>query len=190
MADRATDVRSSGTSEVEGRRRWFARAAFAAAAAAVAVLLGFAGLRGIWLVAVGAAGCALTFVSLWWFLSRRGVRRWAAGALAVAIPVTVTAWYARERLLWVVLLAGGLWVVAALAGRAAVVSGVQTMPAYETPPPRSPFLIMNPRSGGGKVGRFGLVELARGLGAEVAVLDGPGFVDVAELARSAVSRGC
>jgi diacylglycerol kinase family enzyme len=49
---------------------------------------------------------------------------------------------------------------------------------------------MNPRSGDGKVGRFGLVELARGLGAEVAVLDGPGFVDVTDLARSAVARGC
>ena len=31
---------------------------------------------------------------------------------------------------------------------------------HEAPPPRHPFMIMNPRSGGGKVGRFGLVEKA------------------------------
>jgi diacylglycerol kinase family enzyme len=48
---------------------------------------------------------------------------------------------------------------------------------------------MNPRSGGGKVGRFGLAERARALGAEVSVLDGPGTVDVAALARQAVDDG-
>jgi len=48
---------------------------------------------------------------------------------------------------------------------------------------------MNPRSGGGKVVRFGLREKAESLGAEVAVLEGPGTVDVAGLARDAVARG-
>ena len=52
-----------------------------------------------------------------------------------------------------------------------------------------PFIVMNPRSGGGKVVRFDLAAKARALGAEVAVLDGPGYVDVAALVRDAVDRG-
>jgi len=48
---------------------------------------------------------------------------------------------------------------------------------------------MNPRSGGGKVARFGLKDKAEALGAEVALLDGPGTVDVAALARKPVADG-
>jgi diacylglycerol kinase family enzyme len=48
---------------------------------------------------------------------------------------------------------------------------------------------MNPRSGGGKVTRFGLKDKAEALGATVAVLEGPGTVDVGELARRAVADG-
>jgi len=48
---------------------------------------------------------------------------------------------------------------------------------------------MNPRSGGGKVGRFALKDKAEALGATVAVLEGPGTVDVGELARAAVADG-
>ena len=67
-------------------------------------------------------------------------------------------------------------------------------PGHGTPevaaaPPRQPFLIMNPRSGGGKVARFGLAAGAAEHGAEVALLEGPGRVDVAALARQAVDRG-
>ena len=47
---------------------------------------------------------------------------------------------------------------------------------------------MNPRSGGGKVTRFGLQERAEALGAEVALLDRPG-TDVQQLARDALARG-
>ena len=48
---------------------------------------------------------------------------------------------------------------------------------------------MNPRSGGGKVAKFGLKDKAEALGATVALLDGPGVVDVAVLARQAVADG-
>ena len=57
------------------------------------------------------------------------------------------------------------------------------------PDPKRPFFVMNPRSGGGKVVRFGLREKAEALGAEVALLEGPGHVDVAALVRDAVDRG-
>jgi diacylglycerol kinase family enzyme len=56
-------------------------------------------------------------------------------------------------------------------------------------PAKQPFIVMNPRSGGGKVVRFDLADKAKALGAEVTLLDGPGYVDVAALVRDAVSRG-
>jgi hypothetical protein len=65
-------------------------------------------------------------------------------------------------------------------------AALATSPAI---PPRHPFLIMNPRSGGGKVIKFQLKERAEALGAEVALLEGPGTVDVAALARKAVADG-
>ena len=63
------------------------------------------------------------------------------------------------------------------------------MPAGPAARPRRPFLIMNPRSGGGKVVKFGLKEKAEALGAQVALLEGPQIVDVAALARQAVADG-
>jgi len=80
---------------------------------------------------------------------------------------------------------------AAGTARAALSTGGQNtaMPARPAARPRRPFLIMNPRSGGGKVVKFGLKEKAEALGAEVALLDGPGIVDVAALARQAVADG-
>ena len=48
---------------------------------------------------------------------------------------------------------------------------------------------MNPHSGGGKVVKFDLQAKAEALGAEVALLDGPGYVDVAALVRAAITRG-
>ena len=56
-------------------------------------------------------------------------------------------------------------------------------------PAAHPFLIMNPRSGGGKVERFGLPRKASDLGAEVFLMNGPGPVDVAAVARKAVAGG-
>jgi len=63
------------------------------------------------------------------------------------------------------------------------------MPAGPAARPQRPFLIMNPRSGGGKVIKFALKDKAEMLGAEVVLLDGPGIVDVAALARQAVADG-
>jgi diacylglycerol kinase family enzyme len=63
------------------------------------------------------------------------------------------------------------------------------MPVVPAARPRRPFVIMNPRSGGGKVTKFGLKDKAEALGAQVALLEGPGIVDVADLARRAVADG-
>jgi diacylglycerol kinase family enzyme len=173
-------------------QRWLARLALVAAAAAVLVPPVVAGLRqSIALVLVGLAGLALTLAGAWWALTNKGLVRGVAAALAVAAPLTVLVLYTRARLTWVVLLAVGLLVLAVAAGRAALGRDAipERMREHDVPPPRRPFLIMNPRSGGGKVTRFGLKDKAEALGAEVALLEGPGPVDVGELARQAVADG-
>ena len=53
--------------------------------------------------------------------------------------------------------------------------------------PRHPVLICNPWSGGGKVQKFGLVELANELGVETVMLDHG--LDLEQLARDAIARG-
>jgi diacylglycerol kinase family enzyme len=143
------------------------------------------------LVLVGLAGLALTLAAVWWALAHRGLVRRLAAALAVAAPLTVLVLYIRARLTWVVLLAFGLLALAVAAGRAALRRDPtpEKMHEYDTPPPRRPYLIMNPRSGGGKVARFDLKNKAEVLGAGVALLEGPGTVDVGELARTAVADG-
>jgi diacylglycerol kinase family enzyme len=58
----------------------------------------------------------------------------------------------------------------------------------DAPAARRPFVVMNPRSGGGKVARFHLQQRAEALGAEVALLDQP-HTDVQQLARDALAAG-
>jgi diacylglycerol kinase family enzyme len=143
------------------------------------------------LVLVGLAGLALTAAAVWWALAHKGLVRALTVALAVATPLTVLVLYTSARLTWVVLLALGLLALAVAAGRAALRRDAipERLPEYDVPTPRRPYLIMNPRSGGGKVTRFGLKDKAEALGAEVAVLEGSGTVDVGELARRAVADG-
>jgi diacylglycerol kinase family enzyme len=161
--------------------------------AAVLTMLLSAGFRSITLLAVGVAGLALTVCALWWALTHRGAIRTLAVALAVTVPVAVLLYCVALGLLWPVLLSLALWVLAVLAARVAlerearpVIPASAGRPAQ---PPRHPFLIMNPRSGGGKVARFGLVEKATKLGAEVVVLDSARPMDVTELASQAVVAG-
>jgi diacylglycerol kinase family enzyme len=173
-------------------QRWLARLALVAAAAAVLVAPVVAGFRqSLALVLVGLAGLALTLAGVWWALTNRGLVRGLAIAVAVVAPLVVLVLYLGRGLLWVVLVALGLLVLAVAAGRAALRRDAipERMREHEVPPPRRPFLIMNPRSGGGKVTRFGLKAKAEALGATVALLEGPGPVDVGELARQAVADG-
>ncbi|MEU8984918.1 diacylglycerol kinase family protein [Streptomyces sp. NPDC048558] len=186
----------AGTSGTAGRpraaaQRWAARLALLVAAAAIAVLLAAAGIKSLALLAVGLAGLAATAAALWWALSRRGLARLLAAALAALLPIAVLLAYAAVGLLWAVLSAAALWIAALLIGGVALAADAgRTGPREQsTQPPRAAFLIMNPRSGGGKVCRYDLVAKARALGAEVAVLDPAHPQDVAELAEQAVARG-
>lgn len=174
-------------------QRWCARLAVAATTGAAMLLLSVAGFKSVALVAVGLAGLVVAAAAGWWALTRRGVVRGLALVLAVAAPVAVLASYAAANLLWLVLVSVALWALAAAAGWAALraeAAPATTAPGRPVAPPRHACLLMNPRSGGGKVGRFRLKEKAEALGAEVVVLGSttPSW-DVAELAREALARG-
>jgi diacylglycerol kinase family enzyme len=184
------------TEQAPGRataaQRWLARGAVIAAAASVLVPLLAIGFKAsLAVVLTGVVGLALAAAGVWWALTNKGVVRWLAIAVAVLAPLVVLVLYMSRGLLWVVLVGLGLLVGAVVAGRAALAREAvpEKMREHEVPPPRRPFLIMNPRSGGGKVTRFALKDKAEALGATVALLEGPGPVDVGELARRAVADG-
>jgi diacylglycerol kinase family enzyme len=109
----------------------------------------------------------------------------------VAVPLGLLALFVSYGLVLYVVLQFGLLALAVVAGRAALRREAipERLREHPAPPPRRPFLIMNPRSGGGKVVRFGLKDRVEALGATVVVLEGPGPVDVAALARQAVADG-
>lgn len=158
--------------------------------AAVVVLVTASGVLGLGLLLTSALGVSLLLAGGYWFLTRRGAGR-VAGAIAmiVAVVATLAVFVGRESLLSVLLIVA-LVIAGGGAARAALRKpSFQWMPQAPVPPPGKAFLIMNPRSGGGKVGRFDMVAKARTLGAEVALLDGPQEVDVTGLAQQAVRNG-
>ncbi|MFJ4466718.1 diacylglycerol/lipid kinase family protein [Streptomyces sp. NPDC089424] len=174
------------------RQTWAARGALVAAAVALLLPLAQGGVVGVVLLVVGLAGLGLTCAALWWTLSRRGPARVGAAVLALATPVGVVVLFAGANLLWVVTVSAVLWWVAVSWGRYALRStGLRQgrLREYRTPPPRRPFLLLNPRSGGGKVEKFSLREKAESLGAQVVLLDPENHQDVAALAREAVADG-
>ncbi|HKB31395.1 MAG TPA: diacylglycerol kinase family protein [Streptosporangiaceae bacterium] len=172
-------------------QRWLARLAFASAGAAVVVLLVFGGLKSITALLLGFAGLVVACAAAWWFLATRGILRWLAFVVLIAAPVGVIIAYVAANLISVIVLSIALAAAAVAAGRAALSSVHKSArpPEYPAAAHRRPFMIMNPRSGGGKVARFGLKDKATALGAEVVLLEGPEFVDVAALARRAVDGG-
>jgi len=179
--------------EATRSQRWLAWLSFGLAGLAVAILLVFAGLRSLVMVAVVLAGAVVTLTAAYLFLSRRGVVRWLSLAVVVLAPIGVIIGHAIAGLLWVAILAVAVWVLAGVTARLALAGDGKTdwrMPEYPARPHAAhPFLIMNPRSGGGKVGKFDLKRKAEGLGAEVFLMEGPEDVDVAAVARDAVARG-
>ncbi|WP_328500236.1 diacylglycerol kinase family protein [Streptomyces sp. NBC_00457] len=173
-------------------QRWAARAALAAAALAVVVPLAYDGIGGVLLLVAAAVGLAVTAAAVWWTLTLRGPARAAAAVLAVAVPAVVVVLFAAT-FFWALPLSLALWAVAVWSGRYALRGTgdhrIRVMRERRTPPPRRPFLIMNPSSGGGKVTRFGLTDKAERLGARVVLLDPESPQDVAALARAAVADG-
>lgn len=173
------------------RQRWAARTSLAAAALAVLLPLAYGGLGGVLLLAAGLAGAAVTAAAVWWTLTRRGPERWLSAGLAVLTPALVLVLFVVT-LGWVLLLSPVLWSVAVWSGRYALRSTgtrPKRMKEHRARSVRQPVLIMNPRSGGGKVEQFRLREKAEHLGARVVLLDPEEHQDVTALARAAVAEG-
>ncbi|MEV7074705.1 diacylglycerol/lipid kinase family protein [Streptomyces sp. NPDC091972] len=168
--------------------RTLARLALLCLAGVVAAVLA----AGQWLpLLLGLVGLALAGAGLWWALAHRGLARLCGALLAVASPVAVLVLFAVSGLWPFAASALGLWVAALACARSALrrlraPRGTHSRPVR---PPRRPVLIMNPRSGGGKVGEHALVERAEALGARVVLLDVDGDPDPAELARQALAEG-
>jgi diacylglycerol kinase family enzyme len=144
---------------------------------------------------MGLVGLAVAVGGGWWAITeqmpRRGVGLIAGGLGAVVLGVAVfrAAASTDYPVLRTALVVGVLVVAVALA-RAAMLGHLHARDAFRpraVAPPRNPVLICNPWSGGGKVERFGLDELARGMGVEVIMLDHG--LDLEQLARDAVARG-
>ena len=173
-------------------KRWMARGSLVLMLAAAAVLIGFAGLRSLALVGLGLLGVCVVVAGGYWFLAHRGVLRWLALALVILAPVAILVLFGWRHLIWVAILSVALALAGVVLARVSLSTGGgdTAMPASPASRPRRAFIVMNPRSGGGKVAKFGLEEKARALGAQVAMLDGPEIVDVAALARKAVAEGC
>lgn len=177
--------------ESDNRQRWLARAAVLFVCLALVLLLTFAAERALYLLLAALLGVVVIVASTYGVLAHRGALRVWAAALLVATPLALIWLLLREGLLWVVLGVGLAVALALAAGRAALDAPGEDgwgMPEHPAPRPRRPFIIMNPRSGGGKVGRFALKEKAEALGAEVILLE-QADVDVTALAREAVARG-
>jgi diacylglycerol kinase family enzyme len=170
---------------------WLARLSFMLAFLAVAVVAVFAGLKTFTMLGVGLAAAAVSLATAFLVLSRRGVLRWLSLAVFVLAPITVIAVYTFAHLLWVAAVGAAGWLLAGGTARAALTRDKLDwrMPEFPAVPARHPFLIMNPRSGGGKVAKFDLQRKAEALGAEVFLMSGPERVDVAEVARKAVATG-
>jgi diacylglycerol kinase family enzyme len=116
-----------------------------------------------------------------------GTTRWAGTALVV---VGVIAW------IWILIDGDAIGYVVGMIA-AGLITTVLTLwalhpvsyrpPAEDTTVPSKPIILMNPRSGGGKVKKFDLDTKAEELGAEVVHLE-PGM-DAVEILRRAVSDG-
>ncbi|HEX4292202.1 MAG TPA: diacylglycerol kinase family protein [Trebonia sp.] len=187
-------ARSEVLPERPGTRgqRWLARLAALFAAAAIVIVPVFADLRSLAMLAVGLVAVALSVASAYLFLARRGLLRWLSLVVFALTPITVLIVYAFYSLLWVAAVSAAGWLLAAATARLALAGDREEWRMAEHPVPRPaarPFLIMNPKSGGGKVARFDLQQQAVALGAEVFLMSGPEQVDVAAVARAAVASG-
>jgi diacylglycerol kinase family enzyme len=172
-------------------RRVSAVVALAAVAAATAIVLLALAQHLLWLVA--AVACLwLAIAAAAYALTRTGARRLVASVVAVlALVALLVLLVVDGRLLQLVFLVA-LLALAGAATRYALGRDLRSLKSGPTPgtavgPASRPVLLMNPKSGGGKVERFGLVEAARRRGIEPVVLT-PGD-DLVRLAEEAVASG-
>ncbi len=162
----------------------------------VIVVLALLSLRAWWEFVVAVLGAAAVVSGAWWATTERGMTRVAgvatfvAGAAVTASMLVLIASHAQRVFLAIAIIVV-LPILAVLSGRAARRSAQAEhgdhVRSRRVPHPARPVLICNPRSGGGKVETFSIVELAKSRGIEVRVLESGD--DIESLARSAIDGG-
>ncbi|MGV1037629.1 MAG: diacylglycerol/lipid kinase family protein, partial [Candidatus Nanopelagicales bacterium] len=184
---------ASSPSSPSLRRRLLAILSLVSMAIVVALVVLFLLQQPLWLVG-GLIGLGLVGSGGWWLITEQNPRRSigiagiAAGVLVMAASVFKA--YADSD--------GGVWrlgvllaalVLAVSTARAALVRELHEIDQLRAGRvrPQHPVLICNPKSGGGKVQSFGLIEQANDMGIKVVLLE-PGL-DLAQLARDAIASG-
>ncbi|MXP20796.1 diacylglycerol kinase [Gordonia sp. HNM0687] len=138
-------------------------------------------------------GLALAVGGAWWVVTERDRRRiWGAAAIAAGFVVMTWAMghalVAADAIVLRLIIAVGVLGVAVASARYALAPDLHALDRRrDTQRPQRPVLICNPRSGGGKVERFGLRSAAAELGVETIELEPGGNLE--QLARDAVARG-
>jgi diacylglycerol kinase family enzyme len=161
---------------------------YAAAAAALVFVLvdNLLALLGAWVSLLLFAAAA------WVVVTRRGPRRVVAAVVGVVALAGGIALLLRAGAVLEVVAVPALLVAGTFAARYALERDPRALrdtvpPGVRMPAGHHPVLLMNPKSGGGKVEQFHLEAEARARGIEPVVL-GPGD-DLETLARAAVARG-
>jgi diacylglycerol kinase family enzyme len=130
---------------------------------------------------------AVAVVAAWYVISRRGTVRVVAAVLAVVALVTFVVVMIASRSVRILVVGLGLGALSVIAASYTLSSAPPTGATERAPRARHPVLLMNPRSGGGKVEQFALVDLCRQRGIEPYVLR-PGD-DLRQVAEDAIARG-
>ncbi len=186
----ATTARQPGAAHPTFAERAGAGLALLTLAGTIAVLL--AGAIANWAgLLLGLAGSLIAVPAGWYAVSRRGAVR-AVALACLAGSVALLAWgllisgfQLLRAVLTVVLAVTSVGSARVALRRTARPTGTDRLPAALRP--RHPVLIMNPRSGGGKAGRFRLVDECRARGIEPVVLRQGD--DLRQLAEDAIARG-
>ncbi|HWC39943.1 MAG TPA: diacylglycerol kinase family protein [Acidimicrobiales bacterium] len=138
-------------------------------------------------------GLLLIVVAGWYVVSRRGVARSLAVLAALAgAALLIAGFIVAELSLITWISVAVLAIISVVAARVALETSTKAM--YEragsrspVPPARHPVLIMNPKSGGGKVEKFDVVQECHRRGIEPIVLERGD--DLVQLAEDAIARG-
>jgi diacylglycerol kinase family enzyme len=149
----------------------------------------------LWQLVVTALSVAVVAATAWWaFTTRRVWKRWLNIVIAALAAVNIVLGFLEfgiRQATGALAIVTGALLYATAAPRALWATPSTPIPGRLRSPaaegPASPWLLVNPRSGGGKAGRVGLVETARGLGFSVHVLEAGD--DPGALARAAVAGG-
>ena len=160
----------------------------------LAVVLVVFSLRNLAELVAVVVGVAVAGAGGWWLITEHPPRRWVGlGGALVGLVVVIAAVIVAADGDWPLVRAALVLLLFAVTIGSARLAMVRYLHAQDALRPRAverprhPVLICNPWSGGGKVDKFGLVELADELGVETVMLDHG--LDLEQLARDAIARG-